>query len=364
MRKIVVLAVAALALLSCSKQWDDLVHEEVVAEVIDFGVENQVRCTILKSQRKVAVVMPEGSDLAKLTISAFKLTEGAECKPSLKVGDVINLSEPIVITLTTYDPYVWTLSAEVEKPQPGPEPEPEPKTGPQLYNMSFDHWCQDGGVDFPYDEDATEVEKAVWGSANSTTGKMGMPTVMAEKEFLAVPGEGKAALKLQTHGIDFLIKILAAGSIFNGYPGEINFSTFSADIFWGIPFTDRPRTLEGYACYQPKTIDFTREPYTDLEGQTDKGHIFVLLTDWNEPFKVSPPSSLVDFDNDPAIIGYGKVEFTENSTEYSHFSLTINYRNGRTPKYVAIVAASSALGDYFTGAKGSVLYLDELSFTY
>ena len=363
MRKIYILAVAALAVIGCSKQWNDLVHEEVVAEVTEFGIENQAKCTILKSQRKVAVVMPEGTDLAKLKIAEFKLTEGAVCDPALKIGDEINLSEPLTITLTTYDPYVWTLSAEVEiKPEPGPEP--EPKTGPQLYNMSFDHWCKDGDVDFPYDADATEEEKAVWGSANSTTGKMGMPTVMAEKEFLAVSGEGKAALKLKTEGIDFIIKILAAGSIFNGYPGEINFATFSADIFWGIPFNDRPKTLEGYACYQPKTIDFTKEPYQDLEGQTDKGHIFVLLTDWNEPFKVSPPASLVDFDNDPAIIGYGKVVFSEDDKEYKPFSLKIDYRSERTPKYVAIVAASSALGDYFTGAKGSVLYLDELSFTY
>jgi len=72
----------------------------------------------------------------------------------------------------------------------------------------------------------------------------------------------------------------------------------------------------------------------------------------------------VDFDNDPAIIGYGKVVFSEDDKEYKPFSLKIDYRNDRTPKYVAIVAASSALGDYFTGAKGSVLYLDELSFTY
>ena len=80
--------------------------------------------------------------------------------------------------------------------------------------------------------------------------------------------------------------------------------------------------------------------------------------------KVSPPESLVDFENDPAIIGYGKVVFDKEMDKYEKFTLNIEYRSDRTPKYVAIVTSSSALGDYFTGGTGSVLYLDEFKFLY
>ena len=88
------------------------------------------------------------------------------------------------------------------------------------------------------------------------------------------------------------------------------------------------------------------------------------VTDWDEPFKVTPPNKLVDFEGDPSIIGYGKVVFDKETTKYEKFTLDIEYRNDRTPKYVVIVASSSALGDYFTGGEGSVLYLDEFSFKY
>ena len=90
----------------------------------------------------------------------------------------------------------------------------------------------------------------------------------------------------------------------------------------------------------------------------------MVLADWDEPFKVSPPDLLLDTEGDPGIIGYGRAVFDKEMTAYEKFSIQIEYRNDRTPKYVAIVASSSALGDYFTGADGSVLYLDELKFWY
>ena len=50
--------------------------------------------------------------------------------------------------------------------------------------------------------------------------------------------------------------------------------------------------------------------------------------------------------------------------DYEKFVIDIEYRNDRTPKYVVIVAASSVLGDYFTGGDGSALYIDEFRFNY
>lgn len=106
-------------------------------------------------------------------------------------------------------------------------------------------------------------------------------------------------LKLQTQGMSILmgmIKKLAAGSIFNGYTGDIDIMKMSAKIYWGISFTERPKTLEGYACYKPGAIDWTQDPYKGKEGELDNGHIFVVLTDWDAPFEVSPPDQLLDLD--------------------------------------------------------------------
>lgn len=252
--------------------------------------------------------------------------------------------------------------------KPDDKPEDKPKEGPQLYNMSFDYWSKVGANkdDVCYGEDATEAEKAVWGSANSTTQAMGYPTVLPEETFVAVSGEGKKALKLQTQGMSLLfgaIKKLASGSIFTGSTGEIDILKMSAKIYWGIPFSERPVSLEGFACYKPGSIDWTQDPYKSKEGELDKGHIFVVLADWDHPFEVSPPDKLLDT-KDAGIIGYGKVVFDKKMDAYETFKVDIEYRDDRTPKYLVIVAASSALGDFFTGSSTSVLYLDELKFNY
>lgn len=365
MKKYAFLLGALLALAGCSKQWNDLVPEKSDPQIIAFDIEGQVSSTINFDRKTVYVVVPTGTDLSELTVTKFIVTEGVTCDPAIQAGDQIDLSSDMSIVLTTYfDYYEWTLHATTQD-----KAGPDPADGSQLYNMSFDSWSQQGSsrVWVPYAEGATDVEKATWGSANGTTQPMGYVTVSPEETFLAVSGEGKKALKLQTQGMSLLmgmIKKLAAGSIFNGYAGSIDVLKMSAKIYWGIPFTRRPKTLQGYACYMPGTIDWSQEPYKNKEGELDNAHIFVVLADWETPFEVSPPEKLLDVENDPGIIGYGKVVFDRKMEAYEPFRLDITYRNNRAPKYIAIVAASSVLGDFFTGSSSSVLYLDEMKFTY
>ncbi|MBQ5984797.1 MAG: PCMD domain-containing protein [Bacteroidales bacterium] len=66
----------------------------------------------------------------------------------------------------------------------------------------------------------------------------------------------------------------------------------------------------------------------------------------------------------PSPIGYGKILFEKDMTEYEKFHLDIKYRSDRTPTLLTIVTSSSYLGDYFTGGSGSVAYFDEFRFIY
>jgi len=265
--------------------------------------------------------------------------------------------------------YIVTLIVSlscVEKDRYNPNTDPAVTDDGQLYNSDFDLWTEDGKSYECYGDGASDEQKRVWGSANSSTASLGKNTCVPEDEFLAVYGDGKRAVMLKTQIVNALItKKLAAGSIFTGQMGKVNLTKLSATLKWGVPFTKRPVTLEGYACYKPVKIDAVKSPYEDRKGTLDKGHVFVLLTDWEGQFEVDPASDkFVDIDNDPAIIGYGKVTFDHEMEDYEKFSITIDYRNDRTPKYVVIVGSSSALGDYFTGGNGSTLYLDEFKFIY
>lgn len=254
----------------------------------------------------------------------------------------------------------------IEKDRYNPNTDPAVADDGQLYNSGFDLWTKDGKSYECYGDGASDEQKRVWGSANESTAKMGKNTCVPENDFLAVYGEGKHAVMLKTQLINALIvKKLAAGSIFTGQMGSVNLTKLTASIKWGVPFSLRPKTLEGYACYQPVNIDVVKPPYENKKGELDSGHVMILLTDWDGQFTVDPgDNKFVDIDNDPCIIGYGKFTFDHTMEDYEKFTIEIDYRNDRTPRYVVIAASSSAFGDYFTGGNGSTLYIDEFRFTY
>ncbi len=53
-----------------------------------------------------------------------------------------------------------------------------------------------------------------------------------------------------------------------------------------------------------------------------------------------------------------------DSNGYQKFEIPLVYRNDRIPTHCVTVASSSKYGDFFTGAVGSVLLVDELEFTF
>ena len=189
----------------------------------------------------------------------------------------------------------------------------------QLYNMNFDLWSKTGNNEVCYGPDATTAQKNVWASANASTAIFGKLTCVSENSFLAVPGSGKHAVKLQTHQINALItKKMAAGCMFTGQMGDINLSKLSATLKWGLPFNLRPKALEGYACYKPVSIDVAKAPFDDWLGRTDSAHVFVVLADWESQFIVDPATdTFLDLDNDPHIIGFGIVGYNHTMDDYT-----------------------------------------------
>jgi hypothetical protein len=108
-----------------------------------------------------------------------------------------------------------------------------------------------------------------------------------------------------------------------------------------------------------------KDPYLGLIGQSDECQIQILLTDWDDRFHINTSKKqFVDVQNDKGIIAYGSLVSSTTDPDYVKFTIPLEYRNGRTPKYIVIVGAASRYGDYFTGGKGSVLKLDEFELVY
>lgn len=352
--------------LSCLDRKNDLVHEEVPAEVIEFEIEGQLSSFINLSERNVHVIMPADTDLSKLKVAKFNYTEGARADKTLAVGDILDLSRPMSLELSTYDKYTWTFTsyASVSPGAPvtinGPDPDVElSKDGPQLYNMGFDLWSKhpdDETVDVMYGSDATDEQQKIWSNSGLFVSAAGTPVAMPAYDQLAVPGTGKAALKLVS--IDSG-DVLVGG---NAYTGKDSMWPFLHELTWGAPFSGRPSAMEGYVMYHPETVDHAADPYLKRAGTMDIAHVMVILSDG--PLTVNPPEVYVNFTEDESIIAYGKIVFDEEMTEYRRFQINLIYKDTRTPSHVSIVVSASALGDYFTGAAGSVLYADEFAFLY
>jgi len=258
---------------------------------------------------------------------------------------------------------------KAQEPQPQEQPSapvPSKTEEGQIYNMSFDDWSRKGSTDVCCAANASDQDRAVWGSANEATSILGYQNCVPERSKVAVQGSGKCAAKIQSKYINaVVVKKFAAGTLFTGQMDKINIMKGNASLKWGVPFTLRPKSLEGYACYQPVAINHVKSPYESRQGQMDTGVIYVVLGDWDQQVTIDPAQSMfLDVDNDPAIIGYGIVSYNAYMDDYEKFTINIDYRNDRTPTRVIIVGSSSELGDYFTGGDGSTLYLDEFKFNY
>lgn len=225
----------------------------------------------------------------------------------------------------------------------------------QIPNLSFDDWWLDGKVWNPHAEGASESDK-FWDSANpGAAGFIGSSTCPETEDVI----KGKAArMESKYAAIAF-----AAGNLYIGKFGRVD--GIGATLDWGKEFSGMPSALKGYFKYIPKPIDKTKPPYDNMIGKTDKCQIQIFLTDWDSPFLINTNAGqFVDLINDPHIIALGRMETDETLTEYKEFTIPLEYRSHRKPKYVVISCCASYLGDFFTGGVGSTLLVDEFELIY
>lgn len=218
-----------------------------------------------------------------------------------------------------------------------------------LYNMSFDDWYQNGKIWYPY---AQGANPSIWDSANP-----GAATFIGSA---TSPVEGNDAVKGKAARLESKDAIItfAAGNLFVGSFGKVN--GVGAILNWGVPFHSRPVALKGWYKYSPKSIS-----HGSAATGMDRAQITIALADWTAPFVINTTEGkFVEFDAD-YIIAYGRLESSDAHSDYVEFTIPLEYRSlTKTPKYIVISAASSYLGDYFTGGQGSTMYVDEFSFEY
>ncbi|MDE6322249.1 MAG: PCMD domain-containing protein [Muribaculaceae bacterium] len=232
-------------------------------------------------------------------------------------------------------------------------------TEPQLPNSSFDSWWLDGKIWCPW----AEGTEPFWGTGNKGATTLGPSNTVPTTE--TSTGTGQAAM-LQTKfvGIGMLGK-LAAGNIFAGT--YVRTEGTNGVLDFGRPFTQRPTRLRGHLKYKTAPISSASGDFAALKGEPDTCIVWIALTDAQTPFEIrTNPNNRHLFDRNAAdVIAYG--EFTSGASipDYIEFEIPLEYNaTDRIPNYILVTASASKYGDYFVGADGATLYVDDFELLY
>lgn len=191
-----------------------------------------------------------------------------------------------------------------------------------FFSEDFSEWTTITQNNVSYEKPAS----GWWGSLN-TLSTIGGPTTL-RKTTDAYKGDYAVRLETKSWGEDLsIVGIMASGYFDKELPiGE--------NLVIGRPFTDKPTNFTGYYKYFP-------EP-------TDSLGILVTLTRFNAQ------NSKRD------TVAYAEMSNGKTVSEYTQFSLDIEYYSEETPDSIHIILLSSLRGETMDGIPGSTLYIDDI----
>jgi hypothetical protein len=343
------IVMSMLLTVSCIK--DDFFGLSDFKEIKAFQLPGQAGVSTINSEeRSITIPMSEGADLTSISPSVLEISNLASISPSM--DEAQNFSEPVLYTVTAEDnsQAEWTVTAVAALPNP------------QLPNSDFDLWYTVAD----YQQPGESADNTIWGTANRAVSIAG--DANANPEDL---GGGDFAARLTSVAAPLLVR-MAAATLFTGEFTE-DFPSVSdprSNIDFGTPFAARPEAFRVDYRYLPGAS------YEDADGNPlpggDQCDIYVLLekrtgndverigTGW---FRSS--DEVVDFSTLEVDIKYGELTPSDPEFEYA------NIRDGESwgnpddiPTHIIVVFSSSALGDFFTGAIGSELWVNNFELVY
>ncbi|MDE6859357.1 MAG: PCMD domain-containing protein [Duncaniella sp.] len=170
-------------------------------------------------------------------------------------------------------------------------------------------------------------------------------------------------------------KPLAAGNLFLGkfdMNNAVNKPLESTQF--GTPFINVPLSLSGYYKYRPGEtycrMNSTTGKLEPVDGKTDECNIYAVFFEVTDDMEWLDGTNVMAEDN-PNILAVARLSPGQRglTADWAEFNLPFVYREGKTVdpeklaegKYsITIVFSSSIDGDYFSGAIGSTLLVDEV----
>ncbi len=230
----------------------------------------------------------------------------------------------------------------------------------QLPNASFEEWSLDGKVQLL----TSDASSMFWDSGNTAAANFGGNPTTPSTDYVH---SGQYSARLESRWM--MIK-LAAGNLFAGK--FLSLDGTDGVLGWGRPFTLSPKSMKVWVKYIPKIVDHGGDMIAN--GDSDQGMIYVALVDdttvdgtWPVVIRTKKSNRSLFDPNASNVIAYGEHVFTEATAGDGliQIEIPLDYkRPGVTPSNIIVVASASRYGDYYEGAAGSVMYLDNIELTY
>ncbi len=180
-----------------------------------------------------------------------------------------------------------------------------------------------------------------------------------------LPANGPNGLcaKMTTKKVDFVYRTIAAGTTFTGnFSSNVNLDNPRQMTFFGSHFIKRPSSMTFRMSYKAgeQLQKVENGNFVNLSGK-DRGQAWVQLLYYSGEGEM-------EYHKDPAaniqVVGSGELVINDTNG-WVEATIDIAYTDQTTmPNYIAIVFTSSIRGDYFEGAPGSVLMIDDVRLNY
>ena len=233
-----------------------------------------------------------------------------------------------------------------------------------LQNAGFEDWYKNDKIWYAASSSVFSAGNYMWDTSNPGGGKFGYNPTTGDTN---VKHGGNYSAKLESQ---YAVFKFAAASLYYGRFNSLQ-GTSGAKIDFGQAFTSRPTAFHGYYQYAPVAIDNvgSKQPSgTVSKGDMDICSIYIALSKKKYTVDNTDASTFINFANDDNIIAYGELPASDcvnTNGNWKEFTINLKYKNiTDKPSYLIIVCSSSKYGDYFTGGKGSTLYLDDFELLY
>ncbi|MDE6007460.1 MAG: PCMD domain-containing protein [Muribaculaceae bacterium] len=209
---------------------------------------------------------------------------------------------------------------------------------------------------------------AFWGSGNEGAATANL-TLTDKSQDMVHSGQFSARLESKA-----AMGVLAAGNIFVGYYDRTDGTNGVLQL--GRQYNgSHPTAVRCWANYRPGSDVTVMKGNESLVGDlaaggSDQGQIYVALTTEAVEIRTKPSDRKLFDPEDPCVIAYGQVTWKEAfgpDGQLKELKIPFNYNaraKSRRPTHLVIVASASKYGDFFSGAVGSTMYLDDFELLY